>query len=146
MGTYKIMGPGFFPLVLGILLVACTGLHLIRVIHAGRKGRGAETPSGSAPPRVPDAPGDEKGLNYTAIAGIVVATCAYPFILGYAKFVGATAAVGLVMFLTQRPKRFLPTLFISLAMAVGCFLVFSRLFGVALPSGPVEDLLFRIGG
>jgi hypothetical protein len=31
-------------------------------------------------------------------------------------------------------------------MAVGAFLIFSRLFGVALPSGFLENLLFRIGG
>ena len=45
-----------------------------------------------------------------------------------------------------KPSRSLFSFFLALGMAVGSFLVFSRFLGVALPSGFLEDFLFRIGG
>ena len=134
MGTHKIMGPGFLPLVIGILLVVCTAFHLIRVFVGSRREREA----GEAAP--------EEGSNYRAVIGILVCTTAYPLILEYLKFVTSTFIVGLAMLLLLKPKSIIFSFLLSLGMALGCFLLFSRLFGVALPSGPFEDLLFRIGG
>ena len=134
MGTHKVMGPGFFPLVTGCLLLVCTVVYLVRVLAQRAREREAVKP----------APRAEK--NYRAVAGILVCTAAFPLILEYLKFVGSTFIVGFAMLLLLRPKSILFSLLLSIAIAVGCFLIFSRLFGVSLPFGPMEELLFRIGG
>jgi len=57
-GTHKVMGPGFFPLLIGVLLLVCTGIHLLRVMKTkGREDGEAETSAG-------------EGVNYRAIVGI----------------------------------------------------------------------------
>jgi hypothetical protein len=133
-GTHKVMGPGFFPLLIGVLLLVCTGIHLLRVMKIkGREDGEAETSAG-------------EGVNYRAIVGIIACAVGYPLILEYAKFVPSTFAAGFAMLLLLKPKSLISSFLLSAGMAVGCFLIFSRLFGVALPSGPIEDLLFRIGG
>ena len=134
MGTHRIMGPGFFPLVIGGLLLVCTVVYLSRVLAQRARERDVVEP-------VPRA---EK--NYRAVAGILVCTAAFPLILEYLKFVGSTFIVGFAMLLLLKPKSVLFSLLLSIAIAVGCFLIFSRLFGVSLPFGPIEELLFRIGG
>jgi len=61
------------------------------------------------------------------------------------KFVASTFIVGFAMLLLWKPRNVLLSLVSSLGMAVGCFFLFSRFFGVALPNGFLETLLFRIG-
>ncbi len=139
LGTYKIMGPGFFPLIIGVLLVGCTGFHLLRAF--GFWMRRTEEPEAA----VSEIPA-EKGSNYAAIAGIVVCTTAYPFVLEYLKFVTSTFLVGMAMLTLLKPRSVVFSFLLSAGMALACFLVFSRLLGVSLPSGPLEDLLYRIGG
>jgi hypothetical protein len=132
-GTHKILGPGFMPLAIGLLLSACSAFHLIRALREKEPGQKAEETA------------MEKGRNYGAIMGILACTTAYPLILGYLKFVSSTFLVGLAMLLLLKPKSIIFSVILALVLALGCFLLFSRLFGVALPSGPLEDLLFRIG-
>ena len=132
MGTPKNMGPGFVPAMLGVLLVASTAFHLIRV-YRGRPFKEETEPS-------PD-----ETLNYWAVAGILACTAAYPLILETVKFVASTFVVGFAMLLLWKPRKFLFSFMLALGMALGCFFLFSRFFGVALPSGFLEGLLFRIG-
>lgn len=132
MGTARNMGPGFVPVMLGVLLLASTALHLIRVYRARPSGQQTGSPSG-----------DSK--NYWAVAGILACTAAYPLILETVKFISATFIVGFAMLLLWKPRKFLFSFLFALALAAGCFLLFSRFFGVALPSGFLEGLLFRIG-
>jgi multisubunit Na+/H+ antiporter MnhB subunit len=73
-------------------------------------------------------------------------TVVYPFILELMKFVISTSVVAFFMLFIMKPQRPLFSLCLALAMAVGSFLIFSRFLGVALPSGFLEELLFRIGG
>jgi hypothetical protein len=133
-GTHKIMGPGFFPIVIGVLLIVCIGAHLVRLFK--------EKPEGEATHAAPFW----KERNYLAVIGILACTTAYPFVLEYLKFIVSTLLAGFAMLMLLRPKSVIFPFFLSLAIAVGFFLLFSRLFGVALPSGPIEELLFRIGG
>jgi hypothetical protein len=134
MGTLKIPGPGLIPAVIGILLVVCSGFYLFRVISQNRR---ESTPKGKSA---------EGNRNYRAIAGVLACTLSYPFILEPLKFIIATFAAGFVLLLLLRPRRPFSSGFLALSLAVGAFLVFSRLFGVALPRGFLEDLIFRIGG
>jgi hypothetical protein len=132
LGTARNPGPGFIPLIVGSLLLLCTAVYLARVLRP-KPGEEKRT-----------APRGEK--NTLAIFGILGCTLAYPFLLEYAKFIVSTFTVAYVMLVLLRPSRGLFSFFLALAMAVGSFLIFSFLLGVALPSGFLEDLLFRIGG
>lgn len=134
MGTLKNPGPGLIPAVLGVLLVGCTAFYLFQVFSK-------KTPEN----------GDNKnrsteGKNYRALAGVFACTLIYPFILEPLKFIISTFAAGSIMLVLLKPKKILFSCLLALGMAVGAFLIFSRLFGVALPSGFLENLLFRIGG
>lgn len=132
MGTPRNMGPGFVPAMLGLLLLASTAFHVIRV-YRGR------------PSQEETAPTPEEARNYWAVFGILACTAAYPLILETVKFVASTFIVGFAMLLLWKPRNVLFSLVFSLGMAVGCFFLFSRFFGVALPNGFLETLLFRIG-
>jgi hypothetical protein len=134
MGTTRNPGPGFIPLITGSLLLLCTAAYLFRVLRAKPGGR----------EEAKAAPRGEK--NYLAIFGILGCTLAYPFLLEYGKFIVSTFAVAYVMLVLLKPSRSLFPFFLALGMAVGSFLIFSLLLGVALPSGFLEELLFRIGG
>ncbi len=134
MGTLKIPGPGLIPAAIGGLLVVCSGFYLYRKFSENRRESiGKE--------RL--AKGDR---NYRAIAGVLACTLIYPFILEPLKFIFATFAAGFLMLFLLRPRRPFSSGFLALSLAVGAFVVFSRLFGVALPSGFLENLIFRIGG
>jgi len=134
MGNLNNPGPGLIPMAIGFLLVAFTALHLFRVFRATPAAIGKKT-----------NPGAEK-KNYRAIAGILICTAVYPFILEPLNFILSTLLVSFVMLLLLRPGKILFSFLLSLAMAGGAFLVFARLFGVGLPSGFLETFLFRIGG
>jgi putative tricarboxylic transport membrane protein len=132
MGTPGRPGPGLVPAVIGGLLVLCTSAHLVRTLR--RSGTGHAVPT-AVPAR----------RNRLAIAGILASTIVYPLILEPLKFLLATAAVAFVMLVLLSPGRPVFSLFLALGMAVVFFVVFSRLLGVALPSGALEHLVFQIG-
>jgi len=133
LGTAKNPGPGFIPVVIGSLLLLCTAFYLRRVF--GTKFSERKTGDIAA----------EGGKNYRAIYGILACTTAYPFILEILKFLVSTLTVASVMLVLLKPQRPVFSFFLALGMAVASFLIFSRLLGVALPSGFLEELLFRIG-
>jgi len=134
LGTLKNPGPGLIPVGIGCLLLLCTGIYLTRVLREKPPGAEREAPSQQGP------------KNYLAIFGILGCTLAYPFLLEYAKFILSTFAVAYVMLVLLKPPGSLFSFFLALGMAVGSFLIFSLLLGVALPGGFLEDFLFRIGG
>jgi hypothetical protein len=134
MGTLRSPGPGLIPGVIGVLLVVCTGIYLFRVF-----GKGSERLAEEEKPA-------REGKNYRAIIGILACTALFPFILEPLKFIVSTMAASLVMLLLLKPTRWIFSFLLSLGMAVGAFLIFSRFFGVGLPSGFLENFLFRFGG
>jgi putative tricarboxylic transport membrane protein len=133
-GGLNAPGPGLIPGVIGFLLVLFTAVYLCRVFRGNFTER---EKSG--------APGIE-GKNYRAIAGVLACTAVYPFLLEPLKFILSTFLASFIMLFLLRPGKILFSLLLSLAMAAGAFLLFSRLFGVGLPSGPLEIFLFRVGG
>ncbi len=131
-GTPGRPGPGLVPRGIAVLLLLGTVAHLLETLARPR-------------PR-PAGPATGTGRrHHRALAGIVAGTLAYPFILEPLKFVAATAAVAFVMLVLLRPGRPVRSLLLATGLAVAFFVVFSRLLGVALPSGPLEHLLFRVG-
>jgi len=133
LGSFKYPGPGLFPVVIGGLLVVCSIFYLVRAFRA--------RPPGAA--NADAAMGKE--MNYRVIIGIVACTILYPFILEMLKFVISTTMVAFVMLFLLKPQRAVFSFLLALGMAIVSFLVFYRLLGVALPSGFLEDFLFRIG-
>jgi len=134
LGIPRNPGPGLIPMGIGILLVILTTVYLIRVF-------------GKRPPR--EKTGEETaeaGRNYRGIYGILGCTIVYPLILETLKFLVSTFAVAFAMLFLLKPQRPVWAFILALVLAIGSFVVFSRLLGVALPGGFLETLLFRIGG
>jgi putative tricarboxylic transport membrane protein len=134
MGTPKNPGPGFVPACIGILLILSTGYHLIGVLKAcASEGKIERT-----------APPGEK--NYLAIYGTLACTLLYPFILETLKFLISTFIVSFFMLLILQHRKPVFSFLIAFCISVVSFIVFSLILGVGLPNGPLEVLLFRIGG
>lgn len=132
LGTTRYPGPGFIPLAIGILLLLCTGIYLLRVF--GKKPAAAKVdslPAGS-------------GKNYLAIFGVLACTLIYPLVLENLKFLVSTTAAACGMLLFLKPQRVLFSLLLALGMAVASFLVFTRLLGVAFPIGALEQFMLRL--
>jgi putative tricarboxylic transport membrane protein len=134
MGTPRNPGPGFIPVIIGILLVASTGFYWVRVFHP--KGLGGEEK------RTPE--GERK--NYAAILGITGCAVLFPLLLETLKFLVTTFAVSFLMLSLLKPKKWAFAFFLAAGMSVSSFLIFSRLLGVALPMGFLEIFLFHLGG
>ncbi len=133
-GNIRYPGPGFIPMVVGCLLLLSTGIYLFLVL--GKRSSAGEEGAG--------IPEGEK--NYKAIVGILACTVLFPLILESLKFIVSTLAAAFIMLFLLKPQRPLVSFFFALGMAVVSFLIFSRLLGVALPSGYLENLFFLIGG
>jgi len=133
-GVPKNPGPGFIPVIIGILLVSCTGFYMVRVFRkGGLEGKGEKTSEGGK-------------KNYAAILGITACAILFPLILETLKFLMTTFVVSFFMFLVLKPKKRAFALFLAAGMSLSSFLIFSRLLGVALPMGFLETFFFRLGG
>ena len=134
MGVPKNPGPGFIPVIIGILLVSCAGFYMVRVFRkADLEGKGKRT-----------SEGEKK--NYAAILGITACAILFPLVLETLKFLMTTFVVSFFMFLVLKPKKRAFALFLAAGMSVSSFLIFSRLLGVALPMGFLENFFFHLGG
>jgi len=131
-GNPRNPGPGFFPIVIGVLLTVCAGTYVLRVIRKRARGEKA-TPSA-------------EGRNYRGIAAIIASGISYPLILGTFKFLLSTFVVTFLMLYLLKPKKLLSSILLALALALASFLIFCRFLGVGLPMGPIEIFLFHVGG
>jgi len=125
-------GPGLMPLLLGIALAACALVYLIRELQS--RPVGAES-SGT----------DGSGLwtAHRVPLFIVAAVVAYPFLLAWLGFLAATTLVVSAVMLLLRFKTPAWSIGIGIVMSVLCYLLFARALGVVLPSGPLENFLFK---
>jgi hypothetical protein len=131
-GIPKNPGPGFIPVIIGILWVSCAGFYLVRVFRkADLEGEKAST-------------GEKK--NYAAILGITGCAILFPLILETLKFLMTTFVVSFFMLILLQPKKRAFAFLLAAGMSLSSFLIFSRLLGVALPMGFLETLFFRMGG
>jgi putative tricarboxylic transport membrane protein len=125
-------GPGFMPLVVGILLVFFSGLGLVQTLRRRQAS-------------IPDAEGDSP-----TTAGILfplgTAACVllYPFLLKGLKFIPSTFLVMFVMLVMNRYKNLALNGLIALVIAVASFVFFSMILGVVLPMGKLEILIFQL--
>jgi putative tricarboxylic transport membrane protein len=129
LGSLANPGPGFVPLVVAVLLTAASAFYVYSVF-AGKSGAQGGAPVESA--------------RISVYLGCFLLF--YPMLLMALDFVMATSLLVLVTLRMLKYRNLIWSLAISVLMSVLTFVVFSRLLGVALPSGPVEIILMQIGG
>lgn len=171
-GTLRSPGPGFFPLIVGTCLTILTIAFFIRTFRPKSSEKagpgfvgeicqiaegdeksftaaGDEICRDAVIDEVPRPSGEgreeKKGIPREVIA-VVAASFLYPVILVPLKFVLATFLVCFGMLLAFKPQRPILSFVLSLVLAFGCFFFFGRFFGVPLPSGFLEVLLYQVGG
>lgn len=133
LGTADNPGPGFIPALVGILLFLCTGAYLYRVFRGKRLGKDTTEES------------PETESNYRVVCGIVGSIIFYIFLVGYLKFIVTTLITVFGMLVFLRFKNLALSFLTAVAITVISFVIFARLLGVALPTGVLEELIFRIG-
>jgi putative tricarboxylic transport membrane protein len=132
LGTLRKPGPGLFPSLIAVALLLSTAAHIYKVFT-----KKMET---SAPPE------EAQTVNLRAWVGIAICVFAYPALLMALDFVLSTFVTVSAMLLILRFKSWPVCLLVSLFTAIACFVVFAMLLGVALPSGGIEMLLYRLRG
>ena len=133
LGALNNPGPGFIPLLVGILLCGCTGAYLYNVYQSkGRvQGEGEKT--------------EEGGENFVVLLGILASIIAYPFILEKLNFILSTVMVIFVMLVLLKFKNAFYCFFLSFGITAMSFLIFAIFLGVSLPSGILEEFFYRLG-
>jgi len=131
-GSLRKPGPGFLPSLIAVALILCTSVHLYQVLRQRSRASGSE--QGSQP------------LNFRVVTGLGLCVFIYPALLMTVDFVIATFLSVFAMLLILRYKTWLVSLLVSLVTALVCFSAFGLVLGLALPSGPVEALLYRLRG
>jgi putative tricarboxylic transport membrane protein len=131
-GSLRKPGPGFLPSVIAVALILCTSVHLFQVLR--KRSRGSVSGPGSQP------------VNLRVVAGLGLCILVYPALLMTADFVIATFLTVLAMLLILRYKTWPLCLLVSLATALVCFIAFGVVLGLALPSGFIETVLYRLRG
>jgi hypothetical protein len=132
LGTLRKPGPGLFPSLIAAALLLCTAVHAYQVFATKTE---TCSPAEGA-----------QAVNLRAWVGIAICVFAYPALLMALDFVLSTFVTVMAMLLILRFKTWPVCLLVSLFTAVACFVVFAMLLGVALPSGFIETLLYRLRG
>jgi hypothetical protein len=136
-GTLSRMGPGYFPVALGVILAAC-GM----VIAAGgwlSSRRGPTIGAAEAPPAVPKLPGHGP-VTLEWRAWLLIATSIVAFVLfaTYLGLVPATFAVVFISALADRQNNWKNAAVLGLGVVVMAVVVFWWALQVQMP-------LFRAG-
>jgi putative tricarboxylic transport membrane protein len=123
--TYAVVGPGVFPALIGAGLVVLGAVLLLAV------ARGQAFEPQQAEDADPGRPPSRRALWLTAVAGLAPALLARR--LGFPVAAALTFALTARAFGSRAPGR---DLAIGLALGAACWLLFSRLLGLALPGFP----------
>jgi putative tricarboxylic transport membrane protein len=124
--TYAVVGPGFFPAVIGAGLVVL-GLLLLVAVARGERFEPQEAEDADAT-RAPS-----RAAFWMAVAAGVIPV----FVV---RHLGFPVAAALVFAVTARgfgSRRLLLDLAVGFLLGVACWLLFSRLLGLALPGFPL---------
>jgi putative tricarboxylic transport membrane protein len=128
--TYAVVGPGFFPAVVGTGLVLLGILLLVAVARRESfEPQEAEDADVSRPP-------SRAAFWMTVAAGVIPVFVIRPL--------GFPVAAALAFALTARgfgSRRLLLDLGVGLLLGVACWLLFSRLLGLSLPGFPVLGVI-----
>lgn len=133
LGSWSNPGAGFLPRVVGIALLCLAAVKFWAVFFSSREGG---KPPGGAPGR---------NRNPRAVYGLLLAIILYPILLGYLNFLLTTTLVLFLLFVLLKYKTPVFSLMVAGVLAVVSFIVFARLLGVSLPSGPLEEIFYALG-
>jgi hypothetical protein len=128
-GTPRAPDSGFFPLALGVMLVALAAAHIVQLRLAARSSDAPVTDSAGGPP-VADGPAERRRVPWF-MGAVVIATALLP-VAGYA-IVAFLLMAALLEILGMRPRW--ATALVALVTAGVCQLVFVRWLGIPLPGG-----------
>ena len=135
LGTPRLPGSGFFPLVLGLALMALAAGHGVKIYRARPKAAAPQTPAAPRTPVAPGAaaPGDDGATRRVVlfIAG-VIAAIALLQPLGYSL---SSFLLMLVLLQILGIRRWYASGAIALASAAACYVVFVHWLKIPLPSG-----------
>ena len=144
LGYWTDLGPGFFPLCLGVLLMVFGSVWLLqqwrhRGDEVGTAGAAtdheAETAGG-----IPDPAEEYPEYSLPTVVAIVVSLCVLAATLEVIGYQLAMFLFLLFHLLVLGRRRLLLSLAIAFAGSIGVFVVFTRLLGVALPPASVPFL------
>ena len=124
-GTPEDPGPGFVPAAIAFALMVVAAYNTYKSFRNVTEDKG------------------EKWLQLAPV-GIGVAIVLYPFILRPLNFLIATFLVLFALLWIMRFKSLTVQLSTALLTTVVAFILFSKLLGVVLPSGFLEDLILRL--
>ena len=133
LGSWSNPGPGFIPLIVGISLFVSCGIKFYQVYFPKMNG-GKPLVGGK---------GEEK--NYWAVYGLLLSIILYPILLGYLQFLITTTLVLFSLFILLKYKSPIFSLLLAVIIASASFFIFARFLGVALPSGPLEEIFYALG-
>ncbi len=166
LGTLRNPGSGFLPRIIGFLLLICSGAYVYATFRktgspcvCSADVLAADTP---APESVPVAmsvvtaesspAGDcapisrDKRLDGKVIGGLAVTVLLFPVVQEYTGFIASSVAVAFSMLTILKYRGIAVNLLVALMLAVICFIFFGLLLEVPLPSGPIEEIIYRMKG
>ena len=127
LGALRTPGTGFFPLALGLALMALAAGHGVQLYRARPKAAVPETP---AVPAVPEGDGATRRVALF-VAGMIAAVA----LLQPLGYVLSSFLLMLVLLQILGIRRWYTSAAISLISAAACYVVFVRGLKIPLPSG-----------
>ncbi len=117
LGTLTRMGPGFFPVLLGVLMAATGVVMLLMTVWAAPDG----------------LRGERVGPSWRGWAGILAGIAAFGLIGKHAGLVPATFAIVFISALGHQKNRLRDALLLAAATVVFCLVVFAWLLRIPFP-------------
>ncbi len=125
-GKLRNPGAGLIPWLISICLLVFTGINVIQVFRCHDES--VRTPLG----------------NRTAVIGTAIVVLVYPFLLYTLKAIVATFVSSFVLLRLMRYKRVASCLVIALVVSASVYIIFGLILEVSFPSGPIEQLIWRL--
>jgi putative tricarboxylic transport membrane protein len=123
-------GAGLIPRLIAACLIISTGLNALRIFKR-RDNTSEHQQATSVGSR-------------SAVIGIAIVILLYPLLLYTLKAILATFVSSFAMLRLMRYKSVLKCLVISLAVSASVYVIFGLILGVTFPSGPIEELMWRL--
>ena len=112
-GTIAAIGPGFFPFATGLLMAAIGVVLLVSACF--RAGMASEE------------------VSIRPFVFISAAIVAFALLIGRMGFAPATFAAGMLSVYSDPSSRLLPAVVLSVAVTIGCWVIFILLLGLNIP-------------
>jgi putative tricarboxylic transport membrane protein len=122
-------GAGLIPRLIAVCLIIFTGLN---AFHTFRRRPG------------PSSRREALEVNYSSVIGIAIVVLLFPLLLHTLKAITATFVSSFAMLRLMHYKTALKCLIISLSISASVYIIFALILGVTFPSGPIEQLVWRI--